>query len=231
MIELDPFAECSEDANIEMDLDQPFDEGTPSEKQLTLIALTLGVTLDLPQACTGRELHITMTFAIWVVTTKASYVSVATYWLALYSISGTVAGGRSTSDQKGREGLISIMKAWMTNDGCASGMALTSYVKRVRSSLVAHLVVVFLSEAGELLGAVSLVVGPHQMLSPPLRSVDPHNKVRAASTKGAPRWRSKVDVCGRSGCDFDVGFSNLAGLFLQDKGSQVVGSQGGPSDD
>ncbi|RZR80318.1 hypothetical protein BHM03_00006316 [Ensete ventricosum] len=36
MIELDPFAECSEDANIEMDLDQPFDDGTPFEKQPTL---------------------------------------------------------------------------------------------------------------------------------------------------------------------------------------------------
>ncbi|RZR71581.1 hypothetical protein BHM03_00005933 [Ensete ventricosum] len=35
MIEPDPFAECSEDAKIEMDLDQPFDDGTPSEKQLT----------------------------------------------------------------------------------------------------------------------------------------------------------------------------------------------------
>ncbi|RWW40615.1 hypothetical protein BHE74_00053957 [Ensete ventricosum] len=36
MIELDPFTECSEDANVKMDLDQPFDDGTPSEKQLTL---------------------------------------------------------------------------------------------------------------------------------------------------------------------------------------------------
>ncbi|RWW48196.1 hypothetical protein BHE74_00045746 [Ensete ventricosum] len=36
MIELDPFAECSEDANVEMDLDQPFDDDTPSEKQVTL---------------------------------------------------------------------------------------------------------------------------------------------------------------------------------------------------
>ncbi|RWW61474.1 hypothetical protein BHE74_00031460 [Ensete ventricosum] len=35
-IEQDPFAECSEDANIEMDLDQPFNDGTPSEKQPTL---------------------------------------------------------------------------------------------------------------------------------------------------------------------------------------------------
>ncbi|RWW12291.1 hypothetical protein GW17_00024051 [Ensete ventricosum] len=31
MIELDPFAKCPEDANIKMDLDQPFDDGTPSE--------------------------------------------------------------------------------------------------------------------------------------------------------------------------------------------------------
>ncbi|RZR74423.1 hypothetical protein BHM03_00036786, partial [Ensete ventricosum] len=35
MIELDPFAECSEDASVEMDLDQPFDDDTPSEKQAT----------------------------------------------------------------------------------------------------------------------------------------------------------------------------------------------------
>ncbi|RRT47267.1 hypothetical protein B296_00053845 [Ensete ventricosum] len=35
-IERDPFAECSEDANVEMDLDQPFDDGTTSEKQPTL---------------------------------------------------------------------------------------------------------------------------------------------------------------------------------------------------
>ncbi|RWW07211.1 hypothetical protein GW17_00029413 [Ensete ventricosum] len=36
MIEWDPFVECSEDANVEMDLDQPFNDGTPSEKQPTL---------------------------------------------------------------------------------------------------------------------------------------------------------------------------------------------------
>ncbi|RRT69914.1 hypothetical protein B296_00015907 [Ensete ventricosum] len=35
-IERDPFAECPEDANVKMDLDQPFDDGTPSEKQPTL---------------------------------------------------------------------------------------------------------------------------------------------------------------------------------------------------
>ncbi|RWW84295.1 hypothetical protein BHE74_00007112 [Ensete ventricosum] len=32
MIEQDPFAECPEDANVEMDLDQPFNDGTLSEK-------------------------------------------------------------------------------------------------------------------------------------------------------------------------------------------------------
>ncbi|RRT37723.1 hypothetical protein B296_00036816 [Ensete ventricosum] len=37
--------------------------------------------------------------------------------------------------------------------------------------------------------------------------------------------------CGRSGCDFEAGLSNLVRPFLQDKTSQVVGSQGGPSDD
>ncbi|RWW72475.1 hypothetical protein BHE74_00019718 [Ensete ventricosum] len=36
MIELDPFAECSKDANVEMDLNRPFDDDTPSEKQPTL---------------------------------------------------------------------------------------------------------------------------------------------------------------------------------------------------
>ncbi|RWW41239.1 hypothetical protein BHE74_00053289 [Ensete ventricosum] len=35
MIKLDPFAECLEDANVEMDLDQPFNDSTPSEKQPT----------------------------------------------------------------------------------------------------------------------------------------------------------------------------------------------------
>ncbi|RWV92258.1 hypothetical protein GW17_00045384, partial [Ensete ventricosum] len=35
-IEQDPFAECPGDANVKMDLDQPFDDGTPSEKQPTL---------------------------------------------------------------------------------------------------------------------------------------------------------------------------------------------------
>ncbi|RRT82776.1 hypothetical protein B296_00000096 [Ensete ventricosum] len=35
-IEQDPFAECSEDANVEMDLNQPFDNGITSEKQPTL---------------------------------------------------------------------------------------------------------------------------------------------------------------------------------------------------
>ncbi|RZS18255.1 hypothetical protein BHM03_00050487 [Ensete ventricosum] len=35
MIELDPFTMCPEDANVEMDLDQPFDDGTPSKKQPT----------------------------------------------------------------------------------------------------------------------------------------------------------------------------------------------------
>ncbi|RRT45919.1 hypothetical protein B296_00021519 [Ensete ventricosum] len=35
-IEQDPFAECPGGANVKMDLDQPFDDGTPSEKQPTL---------------------------------------------------------------------------------------------------------------------------------------------------------------------------------------------------
>ncbi|RWV78195.1 hypothetical protein GW17_00060870 [Ensete ventricosum] len=37
-IKQDPFAECFEDANVEMDLDQPFDNDTPSEKLPTLVA-------------------------------------------------------------------------------------------------------------------------------------------------------------------------------------------------
>ncbi|RWV80433.1 hypothetical protein GW17_00058299 [Ensete ventricosum] len=36
IIERDPFAECSEDANVEMDLDQPFNDGTTYENQPTL---------------------------------------------------------------------------------------------------------------------------------------------------------------------------------------------------
>ncbi|RWW53823.1 hypothetical protein BHE74_00039641 [Ensete ventricosum] len=31
-VEQDPFAECPEDANIKMDLSQPFDDSSPSEK-------------------------------------------------------------------------------------------------------------------------------------------------------------------------------------------------------
>ncbi|RWV84408.1 hypothetical protein GW17_00053876, partial [Ensete ventricosum] len=62
-------------------------------------------------------------------TTRAS---ATTYWLALCSISGIVIGGRSTSDQKRREGLIPIMNAWIISDGCASRMAPISFVKRAR---------------------------------------------------------------------------------------------------
>ncbi|RWW76548.1 hypothetical protein BHE74_00015349 [Ensete ventricosum] len=46
MIKLEPFAKCSKDANVEMDLDQPFDDGTPSEKQ----------PLGLTEARDGRQL-------------------------------------------------------------------------------------------------------------------------------------------------------------------------------
>ncbi|RWW01606.1 hypothetical protein GW17_00035341 [Ensete ventricosum] len=65
----------------------------------------------------------------------------------------------------------------------------------------------------------------------PSRPVDLYNGVRAASTRGAPCWQSEVGGCRCSGCDFDAGLSNLVGLLLQDKTSQVVGSRGGPSDD
>ncbi|RRT66609.1 hypothetical protein B296_00009515 [Ensete ventricosum] len=33
IIELDHYVECPEDANVKMDLDQPFNDGTPLEKQ------------------------------------------------------------------------------------------------------------------------------------------------------------------------------------------------------
>ncbi|RRT48413.1 hypothetical protein B296_00015467 [Ensete ventricosum] len=59
----------------------------------------------------------------------------------------------------------------------------------------------------------------------------PHNGVQAVSTRGAPRWQSEVGVSECSDCDFDASLSNLAGLFLQDKTSWVMGSRGGPSDD
>ncbi|RZR77137.1 hypothetical protein BHM03_00002126 [Ensete ventricosum] len=113
---------------------------------------------------------------------------------------------------------------------------------RSESSMVAHLVaMLFLSKAGELLGAVSSVVSALVtlvvlLLAPnvvglPLRPVDPYNEVRAASMRGAPRWQSEVDGRRCSDCDFDAGLSNLVGLFLQDKTSRVVGSRGSPSDD
>ncbi|RRT33424.1 hypothetical protein B296_00051994, partial [Ensete ventricosum] len=70
---------------------------------------------------------------------STTMASATTYWLALCSISGTIVGGRSMSDQKRREGLISIMNAWITNDGCVSGMTLISFVKWARYELRAHL--------------------------------------------------------------------------------------------
>ncbi|RWW52680.1 hypothetical protein BHE74_00040886 [Ensete ventricosum] len=63
---------------------------------------------------------------------SATRASTATYWFALYSISSIVIGGHSTSDQKRRECLILVINAWITNDGCASGMALISFVKQAR---------------------------------------------------------------------------------------------------
>ncbi|RWW61082.1 hypothetical protein BHE74_00031873 [Ensete ventricosum] len=42
-IERDPFAD-PEDANVEMDLNQPFDDSTPSEKQPTFPWKASGVT-------------------------------------------------------------------------------------------------------------------------------------------------------------------------------------------
>ncbi|RZS16051.1 hypothetical protein BHM03_00047993 [Ensete ventricosum] len=68
----------------------------------------------------------------WSSCFSSTSASTTTYWLAFCSISSIVAGGRSTSDQKKREGLIPIINAWMTNDGCASGMTLISFIKRAR---------------------------------------------------------------------------------------------------
>ncbi|RWW07010.1 hypothetical protein GW17_00029624 [Ensete ventricosum] len=48
------------------------------------------------------------------------------------------------------------------------------------------------------------------------------------------RGRKHIGAVGddkRQYCDFDAGLSNLAGLFLQDKTSRVVGSQRGLSND
>ncbi|RZR99541.1 hypothetical protein BHM03_00029106 [Ensete ventricosum] len=64
---------------------------------------------------------------------SATRASVATYCWPFVAFSSIVVGGRSTSDQKRREGLIPIMNAWITSDGCASRMALISFVKRARS--------------------------------------------------------------------------------------------------
>ncbi|RWW80066.1 hypothetical protein BHE74_00011607 [Ensete ventricosum] len=89
---------------------------------------------------------------------------------------------------------------------------------------------VFGSRPHALATLAALFLAPN-VVSPPPCPVDPYNGVRAASTRGAPRWQSKVDVCGYPGCDFNAGLSNLAGLFLQYKTSRVVDSRGGPSDD
>ncbi|RWW67634.1 hypothetical protein BHE74_00024902 [Ensete ventricosum] len=69
------------------------------------------------------------------------------------------------------------------------------------------------------------------VVSLPPHPVDPHNGVRATSTRSALHWQSEVGVCQCSNYDFDADLPNLVGLFLQDKTSRVVGSRGGPSDD
>ncbi|RZR89508.1 hypothetical protein BHM03_00017239 [Ensete ventricosum] len=50
-------------------------------------------------------------------------VSAAMKWFALCVISGTVVGGFSTKDQNSLDGRMPIKKAWITKEGCASGIA------------------------------------------------------------------------------------------------------------
>ncbi|KAJ8500032.1 hypothetical protein OPV22_010584 [Ensete ventricosum] len=68
----------------------------------------------------------------WSSRLSTTSASTMTYWLALCSISSTVVKGHSMSDQKRWEGLIPIINASITNDICASGMSLTSFVKQAR---------------------------------------------------------------------------------------------------
>ncbi|RWW88785.1 hypothetical protein BHE74_00002321 [Ensete ventricosum] len=44
-------------------------------------------------------------------------------WFSLCIISGTMVGGFSTKDQNSLDGRMPIRKAWMTKEGCASGIA------------------------------------------------------------------------------------------------------------
>ncbi|RRT68947.1 hypothetical protein B296_00035842 [Ensete ventricosum] len=81
----------------------------------SLSIVLLGGPKGSPQECFvhGR---------FWSSCFLATKVSATMYWLALYSISGTVAGGRSTNDKKNLEGRRPIRKAWITNEGCASSL-------------------------------------------------------------------------------------------------------------
>ncbi|RWW70752.1 hypothetical protein BHE74_00021585 [Ensete ventricosum] len=53
-------------------------------------------------------------------------VSTTMKWFALYIISGTVVGGFSTKDHNNLDRRIPIRKAWITKEGCTSGIARVS---------------------------------------------------------------------------------------------------------
>ncbi|RWW55452.1 hypothetical protein BHE74_00037911 [Ensete ventricosum] len=61
----------------------------------------------------------------------AAEVSTAMKWFTLCIISGTVVGGFSTKDQNSLDERIPITNAWITKEGCASGIARVSAGNRL----------------------------------------------------------------------------------------------------
>ncbi|RWW79628.1 hypothetical protein BHE74_00012074 [Ensete ventricosum] len=59
-----------------------------------------------------------------------SAVSTTMYWFARCSISRTIVGGRSTSNQKNLKGRSPIKNAWITKEGCVSGTPRISTANR-----------------------------------------------------------------------------------------------------
>ncbi|RRT48152.1 hypothetical protein B296_00024927 [Ensete ventricosum] len=52
----------------------------------------------------------------------ATSISTVMYWCACCSISGSIAGDHSISDQKNLDGLSPVKNAWMARDGWRSGI-------------------------------------------------------------------------------------------------------------
>ncbi|RRT76587.1 hypothetical protein B296_00009853 [Ensete ventricosum] len=86
----------------------------------------------------------------WSSRFSATRVSTVMYWFALCSISGTLAGGRSTNDQKNLEGQRPIRKAWIASEVYVSGTPRISFAKRDE---LGQGLVIFLAQAEERCGS------------------------------------------------------------------------------